>query len=68
MFPVGAIAGVVAAYGSMLTSMTPEARAAYFAEQARRRELERLEATPEVVLARERVARELARRRLELKP
>lgn len=84
MISFQALAGAVAAYGSMLASMTPEARAAYFAEQARRRELERLEASPEVVLARECVAnegltghaedalldfaRELARRRLEPNP
>lgn len=81
MLPFQAFAGAVAAYSSMLTSMSPEARAAYFVEQDRRRELERLEATPELVLARECVAnegltghaekalldfaRELARRRLE---
>jgi len=53
-----ALAGAAAAYGASLATMTPEARRTYLTERARRLELERFDASPEVKLARETIERE----------
>lgn len=78
--PWGALAGAAALYASHLASLPPDRRAAVLARMREERELEALESSPEVRLARQYIsddalrdehatrlltfARDLARRRM----